>query len=28
VVDIRQIRIVTAVVLAAIGGWAVWEAVR
>jgi putative Ca2+/H+ antiporter (TMEM165/GDT1 family) len=28
VVDIRQVRIVTAVVLAAIGGWAVWEAVR
>jgi Ca2+/H+ antiporter, TMEM165/GDT1 family len=28
VVDIRKVRIVTAVVLAAIGGWAVWEAVR
>jgi putative Ca2+/H+ antiporter (TMEM165/GDT1 family) len=28
VVDIRTVRIVTAVVLTALGGWAVWEAVR
>jgi Ca2+/H+ antiporter, TMEM165/GDT1 family len=28
VVDIRTVRIITAVVLAAIGAWAVWEAVR
>jgi Ca2+/H+ antiporter, TMEM165/GDT1 family len=28
VIDIRKVRIITAVVLAAIGGWAVWEAVR
>jgi Ca2+/H+ antiporter, TMEM165/GDT1 family len=27
-VDIRKVRIITAVVLAAIGAWAVWEAVR
>ena len=28
VVDIRTVRIVTAVVLVALGGWAIWEAVR
>jgi putative Ca2+/H+ antiporter (TMEM165/GDT1 family) len=28
VVDIRTVRIVTAIVLAALGGWAIWEAVR
>jgi putative Ca2+/H+ antiporter (TMEM165/GDT1 family) len=28
VVDIRTVRILTAVVLAALGGWAIWEAVR
>jgi putative Ca2+/H+ antiporter (TMEM165/GDT1 family) len=28
VVDIRTVRIFTAIVLAALGGWAIWEAVR
>lgn len=28
IVDIRTVRIVTAVVLVALGGWAIWEAVR
>jgi putative Ca2+/H+ antiporter (TMEM165/GDT1 family) len=28
VVDIRTVRIITAVVLTALGGWAIWEAVR
>jgi putative Ca2+/H+ antiporter (TMEM165/GDT1 family) len=27
-VDIRTVRIITAIVLAALGGWAIWEAVR
>jgi Ca2+/H+ antiporter, TMEM165/GDT1 family len=28
VVNIRTVRVITAVVLAALGGWAIWEAVR
>ena len=27
-VDIRTVRIITAIALAALGGWAIWEAVR